>query len=207
MSKAPPRLILASASPRRRQILRRCGLSFTTHPGRLHEDHRAGESPRRRARRLAIMKARAIAVRLRKPAWVMGSDTIVVVGDHMLGKPRDDPQAARMLARLSGRWHSVISAVALLPARIPDGQAHDGWRLTRVRFSRLTPEHIRWILEAREHRDKAGAYAVQGRAGAFIREIRGSCSNVAGLPLELAATLLGRAGFLPAPSGRRTSHS
>ena len=106
-----------------------------------------------------------------------------------------------MLRRLSGRWHEVITGVVLVPARVPDARALQGWRRTRVRFRPLAPRHVRWILAAGEHLDKAGAYAVQGRAGAHIREIAGSSSNVIGLPLDLVVELLGRVGYLPSPPG------
>jgi septum formation protein len=199
MPAPPPRLVLASASPRRRQLLRLAGVPFRPCPSHHHEATRAGEAPRQRARRLAREKAAWVASRLRAPAWVLGADTLVVVGDRILEKPRSDADAARMLRQLGDRWHQVISAVTLLPAGLSGAVTAEGSRMTTVRFGPLAPRHVRWILEAGEHRDKAGAYAAQGRASAFIREIRGSFSNVVGLPLDLTLELLGHAGYVPAP--------
>jgi len=194
-----PRLVLASASPRRRQLLRLAGVPFRSCPSHHHEATLDGEAPRRRACRLAREKATWVASRLRAPAWVLGADTLVVVGDEILEKPRSDTDAARMLRQLGDRWHQVISAVTLLPAGVSGAAAAEGWRMTRVRFGPLAPRHVRWILAAGEHGDKAGAYAAQGRASAFIREIRGSFSNVVGLPLDLTMEVLGHAGYVPAP--------
>jgi septum formation protein len=199
MPASPPRLVLASASPRRRQLLRLTGVPFRCCPSHHLEATRDGEAPRSRARRLAREKATWVASRLRAPAWVLGADTLVVVGGEILEKPRSAADAARMLRQLSGRWHQVISAVALLPARLSGEAPMEGWRMTRVRFGPLAPRHVHWILATGEHTDKAGAYAAQGRASAFIREIRGSFSNVVGLPLDLTMEFLGCSGFVPAP--------
>ena len=195
----PPRLVLASASPRRRALLRQCGLRFTVRTSDLAETGRTRETPRARAGRLARDKAREVAGRLRSPAWVLGCDTLVAIGSRILEKPRTTSEAARMLERLSGRWHEVISSVALVPACLAGFRPRQGSRRTRVRFTRLTPLQVSWILQAGEHLDKAGAYALQGRAGAFIRAIEGSCSNVIGLPLDLVSDLLGELGYMPAP--------
>jgi septum formation protein len=199
MPSAPPRLVLASASPRRRHLLRLTGLAFHCRPSHHREASRDGEPPLTRVRRLSHEKAADVAARLRAPAWVLGADTLVVVGGEILEKPASNTDAARMLGRIAGRWHRVISAVTLLPVGVPGALAMEGWRSTRVRFAPLSPRHVRWILAAGEHADKAGAYAAQGRASAFIREIRGSFSNVVGLPLDLTTELLGRAGYLPPP--------
>jgi len=191
-----PRLVLASRSPRRNALLGQCGLRFRIQPSRVDEIVLAGESPGRRAHRLSREKARTVAARLRSPAWVIGCDTLVAIGNAIMEKPRDDVDAARMLHRLAGRWHDVFSGVSLVPVAIPGARAMHGLRRTRVRFGRLSPRQIRWILAAGEHHDKAGAYAIQGRAGAHVREIAGSPSNVIGLPLDLTVKLLERAGYL-----------
>ncbi|MFQ5719835.1 MAG: Maf family protein [Acidobacteriota bacterium] len=194
---ASPRLVLASASPRRRDLLARCGVPFTVRPSRVGETRRPGEAPVARTVRLAREKAESVASRLRSPAWVMGSDTAVVVDGEILDKPGDDATAAGMLRRLSGRWHEVLSAVVLVAAHLPRRRPGHGWRRTRVHFRRLSAAQIAWLLAAGEHRDKAGGYALQGRAGAFIAEISGSASNVVGLPLDLVMELLRRRRFLP----------
>ena len=195
---SPPRLVLASGSPRRRALLRLYGLPFTVRISRVPETMLPGEPPAAFARRLAHAKARAVAAALRRPAWVLGCDTVVVVGRHVLGKPTGHADAARMLALLAGRWHTVISGVALEPAGMPRARPLGGLRRTHVHWNRLTARQIDWLLASGEHRDKAGAYAAQGRAAIFLRDLRGTYTNVLGLPLDLTTRLLVRAGYEPA---------
>jgi septum formation protein len=200
-----PRLILASASPRRRHLLRCAGVPFRVQASRVSEHPVPGEPPRSRALRLAREKARDVAARARRPTWVLGADTLVVVAGRILEKPADDREARSMLRRLAGRRHTVISGVCLTPSGLDGAREMSGWRATRVTFAPLGRAQLDWILAADEHHDKAGAYAVQGRAGLSIRAVSGSPSNVIGLPLDLVSELLGRAGFLPAPVSRSSS--
>ncbi len=200
---SPPRLVLASASPRRRLLLRNLGLTFMVRTSRIAETLVAGEGARARAARLARDKARDVASRLRQPAWVLGADTLVVTGTTILEKPLDHGDALRMLGRLSGCRHTVITGVCLTPAHLAGRRERLSCRATRVTFGHLTREQKNWLLEGDEYKDKAGAYAVQGRAAAFIRSLTGSPSNVIGLPLDLVYEYLGEAGYLPLSVKRR----
>lgn len=178
------RLILASASPRRREILRSVGWPFETLAVAIDESRLKGEGAATYVERLACEKAEAAATE-RPGSLVIGADTVVVVDNQILGKPLDDEDARRMLRLLSGRWHEVLTGVALLrggnkPAR--HAVAHE---TTEVLFAPLTDTEINWYLATREPLDKAGAYAIQGHAALFIKEIRGDYWNVVGLPIQL----------------------
>ncbi len=181
------RLVLASGSPRRRELLGRLGLVFDVVPADIDETPRAGERPLELVRRLAEAKARAVT-----GDPVLAADTIVEVDGEVLGKPTDADDARRMLRRLSGRSHRVHTGVAV----------RSGDRLgvavetTAVMFTPLAPGAIEWYLGTGEPFDKAGAYAVQGAGGIFVETIRGSVSNVVGLPLTLTARLLERVAGL-----------
>jgi septum formation protein len=198
-----PRLVLASASPRRRRLLRDLGLTFLARTSRVAETFMAGEGARARALRLARDKARDVASRLRHPAWVLGADTLVVASGTVLEKPVDRSDALRMLDCLSGRRHTVITGICLTPALLPGRRERSECRATRVEFAPLSRDHKDWLLAGDEYKDKAGAYAVQGRAAAFIISLTGSPSNAIGLPLDLVQEFLGEAGYLPAPVRRR----
>ena len=202
-----PRLVLASASPRRRHLLKTLGLAFVVLPSSVAEEPRPGEAPARRAVRLAREKAEQVALRLRRPSWVLGADTIVVVQGQILEKPGSEAEARRMLKQLSGRHHQVITGLSLTPAGLDAAQAWSGWSSTRVTFAAMNDRCIRWLLAGDEHRDKAGAYAVQGRAAAYITSVTGTPANVIGLPLDLVSRALGGVGYLPAAvtSARRGS--
>jgi len=179
-------LILASASPRRRELLDAAGLSHSVDPVDVDERVAAGESPEVYAERVARDKARAGAIR-HPSAHVLGADTIVVVDAAILGKPKDDGDARRMLRLLSGRAHEVLTAVALAtPGREPTVRIER----TRVWFAELSEGDIDWYIATGEHRDKAGAYAIQGRASRFIPRIEGSYSNVVGLPVATVVEML-----------------
>ena len=192
------RLVLASASPRRRQLLRQAGIPFTSRPAHVNEARRAGEPPAEYAQRLARDKARAVQ-RQFPNALVLGADTIVVVKRQILGKPRDAADAARMLRLLSGRSHQVITGVALLgvtgnkkttkPTTLEDVRCVT----TEVFFNRLREEQIRSYVASGEPMDKAGAYAIQGRASRWIPKISGDYCNVVGLPVSLVAQMLEQA--------------
>ncbi|MFO7764246.1 MAG: Maf family protein [Wenzhouxiangellaceae bacterium] len=185
-------LILASASPRRRELLAILVREFEIRPADIDERRAAGEQPDRYALRLAEEKAAAIA--RREPGqWVIGSDTVVVLGDRCLGKPRDAEEAIGMLRSLSGRSHRVYSAVALAG---PGRRLDTALSVTEVHFDELPEDWILAYADSNEPMDKAGAYAIQGRAAAWIERIEGSYSGVVGLPLHQTAGLLRRAGLL-----------
>ncbi len=173
-------LILASASPRRLDLLRSVGLDPTVRVPRVDETPRPRESGRAVVIRLAEAKARDVASRHpRSP--VLAADSLVLAAGCLLGKPADRRDAGRMLGLLSGGWHHVVTGVALV---VPGGRCLTGTSRTRVRFAPLSREEIRRYLSSDEPYDKAGSYAIQGAAAWFVEEIRGSFSNVVGLPLE-----------------------
>jgi septum formation protein len=185
----PVPLVLASASPRRREILGVLGLSFRVVPSDVDESRRAGEPALEWVRRAARDKAEDVASRLASespPPFVLGADTVVVVDGEPLGKPADDADARRMIERLSGRWHEVATAVVV--ARAGEGVLDERTVVTGVRFRAVDPREVEGYVASGEGRDKAGAYAVQGLGSALVTEIRGSYLNVVGLPA--AETLL-----------------
>ncbi|HKQ50851.1 MAG TPA: Maf family protein [Pyrinomonadaceae bacterium] len=179
------RVLLASASPRRAEILRAVGWPFEALATDIDETMAEGESAAGAVERLALGKALAALERKRAPL-VLGADTTVVVDSLILGKPNDDGEARRMLRLLSGRWHEVVTGVALLGEGGRRAVAHER---TSVRFAALSDAEIEWYVESGEPMDKAGAYAVQGRAALFIEEIRGDYWNVVGLPVRLVYKL------------------
>jgi septum formation protein len=181
-----PKLILASSSPRRAEILTSLGIPFDVEPADIDEAPLAGEGAEATAARLAAGKAAAVAVR-RKGALILAADTLVVLDSAVLGKPADDPDAARMLSLLSGREHQVVTAICLRPDDGP-GTTRTEW--SRVRFAPLTTDEIDWYVATGEPRDKAGAYAVQGLGARFIEGIEGSFTNVMGLPARAVYRLL-----------------
>jgi septum formation protein len=180
-------LVLASASPRRRELLAQAGYTFQAHPAHISEDPRPGEDPIAYVVRLAREKAEAVYREIADPAaTVLGADTTVTVDGHILGKPADEADAARMLHLLSGRTHRVITGVALATAASTEIAAE----VTAVRFLALSEEEIAAYIATGEPMDKAGAYAIQGRAARWIPRVEGCYFNVVGLPLALVATLL-----------------
>jgi septum formation protein len=182
------RLYLASKSPRRRALLRQMGIPFRVLISNAHEDV-ASRSPRRFAIRVAERKVTAVAPRV-KSGVILGVDTIVVLGPRIMGKPANKADARRMLRALSGRTHEVISGVCLL--RKPGGRKLLAAETTRVKFRRLSRKETEDYLSTREPYDKAGAYAIQGRAGFFVERIEGDYFNVVGLPVALILRLLRR---------------
>jgi nucleoside triphosphate pyrophosphatase len=178
-------LILASASPRRSELLRNAGISFTVEPAHVPEQALPEEQPLPYAERLARDKARAIFARHPDSA-VLGADTIVVVEQHLLEKPRDAEDAARMLRLLAGRAHQVITGVHLLAP----GFERTGAEMTEVRFSPIAEGEIAAYIETGEPMDKAGAYAIQGIASRWVERIDGCYFNVVGLPLPRVYRLL-----------------
>jgi septum formation protein len=200
------KLVLASASPRRAEILRAVGWPFEALPVDIDESPRQSETAAAYVERLAQEKAEAAARQQRTSRLVLGADTVVVAGDRvMLGKPRDEDDARRMLRLLSGGWHEVLTGVALVRAgeQIKRTVAHE---VTRVRFCSLSDEEINWYVATGEPMDKAGAYAVQGRAALFIEEIRGDYWNVVGLPVQLVYRLA-RGGPENRPGALGSLHS
>lgn len=186
-------LVLASASPRRAQLLRDAGITFDVQPADVDETVRAGETPQSYVRRVAQAKARKAAEGL-DGRVVLAADTIVVVDDEILGKPRDAEDAKRMLRRLSGRTHEVLTAVCLLAPQAPVESCEVC--ATMVEFASLTAADIDWYVTTGEPFDKAGAYAIQGLASRFVERIEGSYSNVVGLPVSLFCRMCKDAGIL-----------
>ena len=188
-----PPLVLASGSPRRRQFLTDLGFEFRVQPSNADETQQPGEAPAAYARRLARTKAAAVAAQA-PGTVVLAADTIVVSGGDVLGKPESESEFRRMMQRLSGRTHEVITAVAV---HQPGGDHEETSVSTQVSFRALTDEEIGWYWSTGEPHDKAGGYAIQGKGGAFITSISGSHSNVIGLPLVETLALLQRAGVQP----------
>jgi septum formation protein len=189
-------LVLASASPRRAELLRNAEIRFRVRAAEIPEVRRTGESPRQFALRLAREKAAKVAA-LEPGRLVLAADTIVVVGKRVLGKPRDAKDAKRMLRLLSGRAHRVMTGVCLR-GTAPGGQSFIDTRLesTEVRFEALFEQEIEEYVAGGEPNDKAGAYAIQGRASRWISGIRGDYSNVVGLPVALVYRMLREHGYL-----------
>lgn len=181
-------LVLASASPRRAEILRAVGWPFEIQPADIDESIRPGESAPDYVQRLALTKAEAIAA-TRLFGLVLGADTVVVADDVILGKPRDEEDARSMLRRLSGKWHEVLTGVALVCAE--DKRRHVAYERTRVRFAAISEREIEEYVATGEPLDKAGAYAVQGGAALFIEAIDGDYWNVVGLPARLVYKMAG----------------
>ncbi|HEX9917912.1 MAG TPA: Maf family protein [Pyrinomonadaceae bacterium] len=179
-------LVLASSSPRRAEILRAVGWPFEVAAANVDETAREGEEVSEYVERLACEKAEAVASG-RASGLVLGADTVVAVGGQMLGKPVDAEDARRMLGLLKGRWHDVLTGVALV--RAETGEVLVAHELTRVRFAPMTDDEIDWYVSTNEPADKAGAYGVQGRAALFIEEIEGDYWNVVGLPVRLVYKL------------------
>ncbi len=174
------RLILASASPRRIELLKLMGLDFDIMPGNIDETSRPGETAQSHVLRLAEEKTLSVAQN-HPEAWVLGADTIVVIAGEILGKPGSPEEAAEMLEKLSGRAHEVLTGFYIL--RQDRGVHIREVVSSEVIFRKIAPDEMAWYTATEEPYDKAGAYAVQGMAGCFVREIRGSCTNVVGLPL------------------------
>jgi len=209
------RLILASASPRRADLLRAAGFTFETVVADVDEAVRAGESPALYVRRLAAEKSAAAQSSYAASAFrrtsaaggespakagrhvtpdgpiILAADTTVVVDNQILGKPRDDADAAAMLERLSGRRHDVLTGVSIRRNAFEVGRVET----TAVFFAALSPDDLAWYVGSGEGRDKAGGYAIQGLASRFVTRIEGSYSNVVGLPVAAVVELLTEAGF------------
>ncbi len=182
---------LASASPRRSELLRQIGVQFAVRPAAIPEDRAPGEAPEAYVARLAAAKAEVVWARLDEPRPVLAADTAVVLDDRVLGKPANTAEAAAMLAELSGRTHRVLTAVALRSEAGIDSLLC----ASEVRFRATTAAERRAYCATQEPYDKAGGYGIQGRAAVFIEHLSGSYSAVVGLPLFETAQLLERAGL------------
>ncbi|MDX6611189.1 MAG: nucleoside triphosphate pyrophosphatase [Blastocatellia bacterium] len=183
------RLILASTSPRRAEILRLVGWPFDKSALAIDESRQPGEEPVAYVERLAFEKADAVTAQ-HPSRLILGADTVVLVDDDLLGKPTDEDDARRMLRQLSGRWHEVITGVALIRSGAGDGARCVAHEQTRVRFASMTADEIDWYVGTGEPMDKAGAYAIQGNAARFIEEIKGDYLNIVGLPVRLVYRML-----------------
>jgi len=175
------KLILASASTRRAEILRDAGFSFAVMSSAVDETPVRGESAHALVERLAAAKADLVAARAVGPAIVIAADTEVVLDGHVLGKPRTSDDARQMLLKLSGRTHSVITGVTLI--RLPDAERRSFVETTHVHFATIPQEEITRYLATGEPFDKAGSYAIQGRAGRYVPRVEGCYFNIVGLPL------------------------
>jgi septum formation protein len=202
--------VLASASPRRRELLGGLGLEFTVRAAAVDETPLPGEAPAACVRRLAQSKA---AARIERDELVLGADTVVVLDGEMLGKPRDSADARRMLAAIAGREHTVLTGVALHEAAgagpaaadggLPEGAAggaapgrrEAAVEATRVRMAPLSRREIDWYVATGEPMDKAGAYAVQGLGALLVEAVYGNYTNVVGLPLPATGRLFGALGY------------
>jgi septum formation protein len=188
-----PEWILASASPRRKEILEGLGLKFRIDPSPIPEPAiKSDQSPSGYVVRMARMKARAIAKK-HNTGVIVGADTIVVLGNHVLGKPSSRGDARTMLSRLSGRWHEVCSGLCLLDCS--NGRSRADVSISRVHFRRLASSDLDWYLDTGEYRDKAGAYAVQGYASLFIDRIEGCYFNIVGFPIAVFEKLCAKSGI------------
>lgn len=180
-----PKLILASGSPRRVEILNSVGWKFEKHVADIDESLLEGEAPENYVVRLARKKAEAVSVKF-PDSIVLGADTTVVIDDHILGKPVDMGDARRMLRLLSGNWHEVLTGVAV----VENGATRSAVQRTRVKFIGMTDQEIEFLAAKGDPLDKAGAYAVQAQAALFIEKVEGEYWNVVGLPINLVYQLV-----------------
>jgi len=188
---ALPKVILASASPRRAEILRTVDWPFETLPLDIDETRVAGEDAVTYVQRVARAKAEAAAIRY-PAAMIVAADTVVVISEKILGKPRDDEDARGMLRSLSGQWHRVLTGVVFIDGAA--GGVRVDYESTEVKFALMSATEIDWYVASGEPMDKAGAYAIQGLGARFIEGIRGDYFNVVGLPVRLLYKLVTRAG-------------
>lgn len=187
-----PSLVLASASPRRLELLRQAGVEpAAIDPSDIDETPKPDETPRRLVERLARDKAQAIAPR-HPGAYVLGADTLVAVGRRILGKPEDEAGARKMLSLVSGRAHRVVTGVAVVA---PDGRTAARVVETRVKFKRLTAADLDDLIASGDWRDASGAYKIHQRAGSYVTWLQGSFTGVVGLPLYETLALLRGAGW------------
>jgi len=182
-----PKIVLASASPRRAEILRAAGWDFAALPANADESLRQGEAAATYVERVALDKARFVTAQL-QTGVVAGADTTVVIGAQILGKPRDATDAQEMLGVLQDRWHQVLTGIAVINCR--SAQSTVAHEVTRVKFAPMTNAEIDWYVATGEPMDKAGAYGIQGLGARFIERVEGDYLNVVGLPLRLLYRLV-----------------
>ncbi len=190
---SPPGFILASASPRRKELLGALHIPFTVVPSHADETLPPGLAPAVAIEAVARLKADEVAARMPPGCWVLAADTAVVLGDRVLGKPDDQADAESMLRTLAGRSHQVITAVALLGPAVAEVFSVT----TDVRFRPLSPAQVHWYASLDEPYDKAGAYAIQGQGAFLVESINGSYTNVVGLPMAEVVDHLEAAGLVP----------
>jgi septum formation protein len=183
-----PKLVLASGSPRRAEIMTSVGWEFEKDVPDIDESELFGESPTDYVQRLALEKAELIAQRHRGKT-VLGADTTVVIGGEIIGKPVDESHARQMISMLSGNWHEVLTGIAV----VQDGESLIDLQRTRVKFAAMSEEEIAFLVEKGDPLDKAGAYAVQAQAALFIEAIEGDYWNVVGLPISLVYRIIAEA--------------
>lgn len=188
----PSSIVLASASPRRQELLRNAGIDFVVQPADIREEPLEGEAPVAFAERMAREKAHRVLSRDDSNRTILAADTVVSLGPVILGKPADNDDAARMLQLLSGRRHLVTTAVCLLRNGFEDVRSET----TAVDFAPLTPDDVREYVSTGEPMDKAGAYAIQGLASRWITKIEGDYYNVVGLPVDLVWRMLRQGNLL-----------
>jgi septum formation protein len=187
-----PRIILASASPRRAELLKQIGVEFELVPSQIEERPHPDEAPGDYITRIARAKVIAVA-RGRDAGLVIGADTVVVLDGRLIGKPQNQDDAHRLLRLLSGKWHAVLTGVALYDVESRHEVAD--YEKTLVKFAQLTDLEIDWYVNTGEPMDKAGAYGIQGLGGLFVDEIAGNYYNVVGLPIPLVYRLARRLGY------------
>ena len=185
-------IILASASPRREQLLKQIGVSFRVIPSEADESNTAVLRPAEYVKQCALAKAKVVASRVSPADIVIGADTVVALGEVVFGKPSDDADAARMLRQLSGRTHSVWSGLAVLAPQSQYVTAVE----TKVTLAELSTHQIERYVASGEPMDKAGAYAIQGLGAVFVKRIDGCYYNVVGLPLQVLSGQLNQLGVL-----------
>ena len=183
------KIVLASKSPRRAEILRAVGWDFEAVAANIDETRMESEDAVSYVKRLAQTKAETVARRISSHQIVVGADTVVVIEGEILGQPRDDEDARRMLKLLSGKWHEVLTGLALVRPGSPLRVLVDH-QSTRVRFCEMSAGEIDWYVATGEPSDKAGAYAIQGRGALFIEEVQGDYFNIVGLPVRLLYELM-----------------
>ena len=184
-----PKLILASASPRRAEILKAVGWEYEKQIADIDETELPGENPADYVQRLAREKASFVAAN-HQNALVLGADTIVVIENQIVGKPKDLTDARRMLKMLSGNWHEVLTGIALIKITEGNFETKVDLQRTRVKFAELSDAEIEFLVQEGAPLDKAGAYAVQAQAALFIEQIEGDYWNVVGLPVNLVFRLV-----------------
>jgi septum formation protein len=189
-----PKIILASASPRRAEILKSVGWEFEKNAADIDESEHEGELAIDYVKRLATEKAKKVASKYDN-ALVLGADTTVVLDGQIIGKPTNLSQARSMLKLLSGKWHEVLTAVAIIKKRGSQSQIVSGVEKTNVKFAVMSDQEIDFLVNEGNPLDKAGAYAVQAQAALFIERIEGDYWNVVGLPIRLVYCLVGKLEF------------